>query len=73
MLGIDIVKLKNITKALEKNNLTIDQIQVVRIAYLLCDKYEIHNEFINTLYRILYNNIRPIALLNHSFKGVWLV
>ncbi|ADK69158.1 glycerol-3-phosphate dehydrogenase [Mycoplasma mycoides subsp. mycoides] len=73
LLGIDIVKLKNITKALEKNNLTIDQIQVVRIAYLLCDKYEIHNEFINTLYRILYNNIRPIALLNHSFKGVWLV
>ncbi|WP_434324975.1 glycerol-3-phosphate dehydrogenase [Mycoplasma capricolum] len=73
LLGIDIVKLNNLTKALKKNNLTIDQIQVVRIAYLLCDKYEIHNEFINTLYKILYNNIRPIALLNHSFKGVWLV
>ncbi|AJK51598.1 glycerol-3-phosphate dehydrogenase [Mycoplasma capricolum subsp. capripneumoniae] len=73
LLGIDIVKLNNLTKALKKNNLTIDQIQVVRIAYLLCDKYEIHNEFINTLYKILYNNVRPIALLNHSFKGVWLV
>ncbi|QQY78562.1 glycerol-3-phosphate dehydrogenase [Mycoplasma mycoides subsp. capri] len=73
LLGIDIVKLKNITKALEKNNLAINQIKVVKIAYLLCIKYEISNEFINTLYKILYNNIRPIALLNHSFKGVWLV
>lgn len=72
-LGVDIVKLNDVNKALVKNNLTINKIKVVKIAYLLCIKYEISNEFINTLYKILYNNIRPIALLNHSFKGVWLV
>ncbi|WFQ91906.1 Glycerol-3-phosphate dehydrogenase [NAD(P)+] [Mycoplasma feriruminatoris] len=72
-LGVDIVRFNDTKKALEKNNLTLNQIQVVKIAYLLCDKYQIHNQFINTLYKILYNNIRPIALLNHSFKGVWLV
>ncbi|ASZ08958.1 NAD(P)-dependent glycerol-3-phosphate dehydrogenase [Mesoplasma chauliocola] len=72
-LGEKIVELNDSKKALESFNLTVEGVETARIAHEIGLKYHISMNFFEIIYNILYNNVKPISLLNNVFKDVKLV
>ncbi|AGY41273.1 Glycerol-3-phosphate dehydrogenase [NAD(P)+] [Mesoplasma florum W37] len=72
-LGERIVELNDAKKALESFNLTVEGVETARIAHEIGVKYQISMNFFEIIYNILYNNVKPISLLNNVFRDVKLV
>ncbi|PPE04994.1 NAD(P)H-dependent glycerol-3-phosphate dehydrogenase [Entomoplasma ellychniae] len=72
-LGLKIVEVNDAEFALESFPLTVEGVPTVKIAYEIGKKYEIDMNFFKIIYNILYNNTKPISLLNNVFKNVKLV
>ncbi|WP_031543002.1 NAD(P)H-dependent glycerol-3-phosphate dehydrogenase [Mesoplasma photuris] len=72
-LGREIAKQGSAKKAMEVFKLTVEGVKSAEIAYKICEKFEINAPLFSNMYEILYNDIRPITLLNNVLKGVKLV
>lgn len=72
-LGIKIVQFNDAKTALDSFPLTVEGVETARIAHKIGEKYKINMNFFEIIYKILYNNTKPISLLNNVFKDVKLV
>lgn len=57
--GIFVGKGKTIEEAKQEIGMTIEAIDNIEIAYELCKKYNVEMPIVNSVYNILYNNLKP--------------
>ena len=57
--GILVGKGKTLEQAKQEVDMTIEAIDNIEIAYELCKKYDVEMPIVNSVYDILYNNLKP--------------
>ncbi|WP_026389699.1 NAD(P)H-dependent glycerol-3-phosphate dehydrogenase [[Acholeplasma] multilocale] len=72
-LGLAIAETGDAKVAMESFEFTVEGVASAEIAYKMCEKYKINSSLFDIIYQIIYNNSRPITLINNLFKGVKLV
>ncbi|AUF83665.1 NAD(P)-dependent glycerol-3-phosphate dehydrogenase [Mesoplasma syrphidae] len=72
-LGVAIVEQGDAKTALLNTQYTVEGVASAEIAYKICKKMKISSSLFEIIYEILYNNNRPISLINNVFKNVNLV
>ncbi|WP_027063143.1 NAD(P)H-dependent glycerol-3-phosphate dehydrogenase [Mesoplasma seiffertii] len=72
-LGVAIVEEGDAKSALAKTKYTVEGVASAEIAYKICRKMKINSSLFEIIYEIIYNNSRPISLINNVFKNVNMV
>ncbi|ATZ18839.1 NAD(P)H-dependent glycerol-3-phosphate dehydrogenase [Williamsoniiplasma somnilux] len=72
-LGRKIAKYNSAKIAMENYKLTVEGVGSAKIAFNLCKKYNLKTSLFENMFQILYNDTKPIALINNVFNDVKLV
>lgn len=72
-LGRQIVEAGDAKTALQNSKVTVEGVRTTKIAFEICQKFKLNTTLFENMYQILYNNIKPIVLINNVFKSVTLV
>lgn len=69
-LGYDIGTNNNPKKTLSDSKNTTEGVGVIKIAYDICQKYQIQSNIFSNLYEILYNFKHPVYLANNFLNSI---